>query len=99
MVASTTILPHRALAVDEILREVTAYVTDTRPPTAVALARCAKFLEEPVLSALWKIQNELPPLIRTLPPDSWELLPVDHPSDKPFIVCDPPQLHKWQAPD
>ena len=59
--------------VDEILREVTAQVTKTHPPTAVALACCAKFLEEPTLSVLWKIQDGLPALIKTLSPDSWEL--------------------------
>ena len=66
-------MPHRAIVVDEILREVTAQVTETHPPTAVALACCAKFLEEPTLSALWKFQNFIPALIKTLPPDSWEL--------------------------
>ena len=67
---------HRALAVDEILREVTAHVTDIHPPTAVSLARCARSFEEPALSALWKIQDELPTLIKTLPPDSWNHLPI-----------------------
>jgi len=93
MVAHTTTIPHRALAVDEILREVTAYVTDTHPPTAVALARCAKFLEEPALSTLWKVQNQPPPLIRTLPPDSWELLPVND-RGRRAIVRNSPQLHE-----
>jgi len=86
-------MPHRALTVDDILREVTVYVTDTHPPTTVALACCAKFLEEPALSPLWKIQNELPPLIKTLPPDSWVVCEMDHPDDKPVIVRNPPQLH------
>ena len=66
-------MPHRALMVDEILREVTARVAYTHSPTALSLACCAKFLEEPALSALWEYQQGLPTLIKTLPPDSWEL--------------------------
>ena len=58
---------------DEILKEVAARVARRNPPTAIALACCARFLEEPTLSALWKIQDGLPTLIKTLPPDSWEL--------------------------
>ena len=71
--ATATTMPHRALLVDEILRDVTARVASVNPPTAIALACCARFLEEPTLSALWKIQDTLPTLIKTLPPDSWEL--------------------------
>ena len=70
---TTTTMPHRALLVDEILRDVTARVARVNPPTAIALACCARFLEEPTLSALWKFQDALPILIKTLPPDSWEL--------------------------
>ena len=66
-------MSHRALVVDEILREVTARVARMHPPAAVALACCSKFFEEPALSALWKIQDDLPTLIKTLPPDCWEL--------------------------
>ena len=67
-------MPHRALTVDEILREVASRVTEIHPPTAVALARCAKFLEEPTLSSLWKIQDALLTLFMTLPPNSWQYL-------------------------
>jgi len=60
--------------VDEILREVTAQVTWEHRSTAIALACCAKFFEEPALSALWKIPDlELPNLIKTLPHDCWDL--------------------------
>jgi len=83
-------MPHRALAVDEILREVTALVTDIHPPTAVSFACCAKSFEEPALSALWKIQDELPILIKTLPPNCWELQPGNIDEDEERIVCDPP---------
>ena len=80
-------MTHRALAVDEILREVTAHATDVHPPTAVSLACCARSFEEPALSALWKIQDELPTLIKTLPPDSWALLPMG-PRGERKIVSD-----------
>jgi len=83
-------MAHRALVVDEILREVTAHVIDTHPPTAVSLARCAKFFEEPALSALWKIQNELWILIKTLPPDSWDLRPTIPSTALVTIVRDTP---------
>jgi len=66
-------MSHRALVVDEVLREVTTWLADIHPPTAVSFACCAKFFEEASLSALWKIQDELPTLIKTLPPDSWKL--------------------------
>ena len=67
------IMPHRALVVDEILREVTTWLIQIHYPTIVSLACCAKFLEEPALSTLWDCQETLPTLIKTLPPDSWEL--------------------------
>jgi len=92
--ASTT-MPHRALMVDEILREVTARVTRKHPPTAVALACCSKFFEEPALSELWKTQQELPTLIKTLPPDSWELQ-IGEAEDA--IVSRSPQLDWYFAP-
>jgi len=83
-------MSHRALAVDEILREVTAFVTDIHHPTAVSFACCAKSFEEPALSALWKTQDELPTLIKTLPPDSWDLAPNPR---KREIVRGSPQLY------
>ena len=63
---------HRALEVDEILREITTWAVAIHPSTAVALACCAKSFEEPALSALWRTRKGLPTLIKTLPPDSWE---------------------------
>lgn len=86
---------HQALGVDEILRAVTAWVVKICPPTAVALACCAKSFEEPALSALWKTQKELPTLIKTLPPDSWEFLPANPIEFEGKIVRDSPQSHSW----
>jgi len=85
-------MPHRALMVDEILREVTARLTRDHPPTAIALACCSKLFEESALSELWKIQHELPTLIKTLPPDSWELH-IGEAEDT--IVRDSPQSRRY----
>ena len=81
-------MPHRALAIDEIFREVIACVVDIHLPTVVAFACCAKSCEEPALSALWKIQDELTTLIKTLPPDTWELQPTNTGTAEKKIVRD-----------
>ena len=70
------IMSYQALAVDEILREITVHATNIHPPTTISLACCARSFEEPALSALWRIQDEIPTLIKTLPSDSWEILPL-----------------------
>ena len=85
-------MSHRALAVDDILREVAGWVVDTHPPTAISLACCAKTFEEPALSALWKIQDELWILIRALPPDSWDLRPAIFGTALATIVRDLPSI-------
>jgi len=92
--ANTTIIvmPHRALGIDDILREVAARVVETHVPTAVSLACCTKSFEEPALRALWKIQKQLPTLIKTLPPDCWEVLPPNTPDGGLQIVCSSPRL-------
>ena len=84
-------MPHRALGIDEIFRELAAWVVDTHPPTAVSLACCVKSFEEPALRALWKTQIELPTLIKTLPPECWELRPQNSSGGDGKIVCDSPQ--------
>ena len=84
-------MPHRALAVDEILREIIAHVVDIHPPTAISLACCAKSFKEPALSALWRIQDGLLTLIKTLPPDSWEVVPLG-PRSESRIVRDSPRM-------
>ena len=91
-------MTHRTLAVDEILREIIDRVIDIHPPTAVSLACCAKSFEEPALSALWKTQKELPVLIRTLPPDSWDLRPKTIRSRRGVIVRDSLWLPEYFTP-
>ena len=84
---TTIVMSHRALGIDEILGEVAAWVVDTHTPTAVSLACCTKLFEEPALRALWNTPQELPSLIKVLPPDCWEVRPPNTPGGRPEIVC------------
>jgi len=63
---------HACLNVDEILR-IIAYelVASGAEATAVALARCRKSFEDPVSDTLWETQDELLPLLKSLPRDVW----------------------------
>jgi len=63
---------HACLNVDEIVR-VIAYelVASGAKATAVALARCSKSFEDPVLDTLWETQGQLLPLLRSLPRNVW----------------------------
>jgi len=64
---------HACLNVDEIVR-VIAYelVTSKGGGTAVSLACCCKSFEDPVLDALWETQEQLLPLLKSLPGDIWD---------------------------
>jgi len=46
-------------------------VTSGSKVTAVALSRCRKGFEDPVLDTLWEAQNRLSPLLASLPSDVW----------------------------
>ena len=64
---------HPCLKVDEILRLLArALVGSEAKATIVALARCCKTLEEPMLDELWETQDRLTPLLESFPPDIWE---------------------------
>jgi len=64
---------HACLNVDEIVR-VIAYelVTSKGRGVAVSLACCCKSFEDPVLDALWETQEQLLPLLKSLPGDIWD---------------------------
>ena len=63
---------HVCLNVDEIIRLITCeLVTSKAGATAVALACCRKNFEDPVLDVLWKTQEKLLPLFKSLPEDVW----------------------------
>ena len=63
---------HACLNVDEIVRLIACeLVASGAEATAVALARCHKGFEDPVLDTLWETQDQLLPLLRSLPRDVW----------------------------
>jgi hypothetical protein len=64
---------HACLGVDEILRLLTHELVSSRAKaTAVALACCRKSFEDPTLDVLWKTQERLLPLLKSLPRDIWD---------------------------
>jgi len=63
---------HPCFHVDEILRHVASEVVASKGKgTAVALARCCKSFEDPVLDVLWETQEGLIPLFGSLPRGVW----------------------------
>lgn len=63
---------HPCLCVDEILRLLTCeLVASGAGATAVSLACCCKIFEDPVLDVLWRTQERLLPLLKSLPGDVW----------------------------
>jgi len=64
---------HPCLHVDEITRLIAReLVRSGGRATAVALACCCKSFENPALDALWETQEELVPLLKSLPRDVWD---------------------------
>ena len=63
---------HPSLRVDEILKLVAhEIVAANQNATAVALARCCKCFEDPVLDALWETMFQFTNLLKTLPGEIW----------------------------
>lgn len=63
---------HPCLNVDEIVRLIACeLVASKAKATAVALARCRRSFEDPVLGALWETQMGLFTLLNSLPGDVW----------------------------
>ena len=64
---------HACLNVDEIVRLIVhKLVASSGRRSAVSLACCSKSFEDPVLDALWATQDELLPLLKSLPSDVWK---------------------------
>ena len=64
---------HTCLNADKIVRLIACeLVASGAKGTAVALARCRKNHEDPVLDVLWETQEKLLPLFKSLPGDVWE---------------------------
>jgi hypothetical protein len=58
---------------DEILRLLAHQLVGSEAKaTAVALACCHKSFEDPILDALWGTQEQLLPLLKSLPGDVWD---------------------------
>jgi len=67
-------MSHPCLCVDEILRIVARkLVASGAKASAVALACCCKNFEDPVLDVLWETQDQLLPLLKSLPGDVWKV--------------------------
>ena len=65
---------HPCLRVDEIIRLLACeLVASGAEGTAVSVACCCKSFEDPVLDALWEAQNQLLPLLKSLPGDVWKV--------------------------
>ena len=65
---------HHCFSVDEILRLLACtLVASEAKATAVALACSCRSFEDPVLDALWKTQDQLFPLLKSLPGDVWKV--------------------------
>ena len=64
---------HPCLSIDEILRLIACELVESWDQgTTLALACCCKSFEDPALDALWKIQDRLLPLLKSLPGDVWD---------------------------
>ena len=64
---------HPCLSVDEVLRLIACeLVTPAGAKNALALACCCKNFEDPALDALWATQDQLLPLLKSLPGDIWD---------------------------
>jgi hypothetical protein len=67
-------MAHRCWALDEIVRVIAAnLVLDKANASAVSLANCSKSLEEPALSEVWRSLSSLAPLVKSFPPEVWEI--------------------------
>jgi len=63
---------HACLNMDEIVRLIACELVASRgKATAVALAGCCKSFKDPVLDVLWGTQDQLLPLLKSLPEDVW----------------------------
>ena len=67
-------MAHRYWGLAEIVRDIAAIlVSHEAMASAVALASCSKALEEPAHGEVWRSLSSLVPLIKSFPPDVWEL--------------------------
>jgi len=67
-------MAHRCWGLDEIVRAIAeSLVSDNARASAVSLASCSKSLEEPALGEVWRSLSSLAPLVKSFPPEVWEV--------------------------
>lgn len=59
--------PHHVFKIHELTRLVAIHLTSIGPGSAVNFARASRYLEEPVLSAVWETQSSFGTLLKVLP--------------------------------
>jgi len=63
--------PNRVFKISELTKLIASQLVLTSPKSAVDLACSSPYLEEPVLSALWRTQSSLYTLLEVLPRQTW----------------------------
>jgi len=63
---------HRIFKISELSRAIAGRLTSVSQESTVNLACTCRYLEEPVLSALWETQPRLSTLLKVLPEVIWD---------------------------
>ena len=63
--------PHCVFKIDELTRLIARHLIPCNRESARNFACACRYLEEPVLSVLWKSQESPCTLLETLPGDTW----------------------------
>ena len=77
--------PYRIFKISELTRLIASQLVLVSLESAVSLACACRYLEEPVLSALWEIQGSLYVLMQVLPEGTWD---YGYPSFDKLVVRD-----------
>ena len=64
--------PHRVFKISELATAIAGQLIYICGESAVNLACTCRYLEEPVLSALWEEQSQVEVLLEGLPEGTWE---------------------------
>ncbi|KAJ7604091.1 hypothetical protein DFH06DRAFT_1114027 [Mycena polygramma] len=95
---------HRALRIPEIVGLVCdhleyIYLTQDGPNDFATLARTCKSFHDPALDVLWRRQNTLANVLKSLPSDVWEERHDVKPPQPPAVrFIKTPQLADWTRP-
>jgi len=89
---------HRVFKISELSRAIASHLIPISPESTVNLARTCRYLEEPVLSALWEEQSWVVVLLKVLPEGSLDHKYIE--SSSGWEVCGwdlPPQAPNAQV--